>query len=76
MADRNKAAAGWSHTDEAKAKISEANRQREYHEHTPETKAKISQALTGRKQDPEVVARRAEGARRAWALKRAQEKIS
>ena len=56
---------GRTHSEESKVKRSEVLAGREIL-----WANKISEALKGRKQDPEVVARRAESCRKAWALKK------
>ena len=57
---------GRTHSDESKIKRSKSLAGREI-----EWAEKISNALKGRKQDPAVVAKRAESCRRAWAIKKA-----
>lgn len=56
---------GRNHSTESKKKRSESLAGREIL-----WADKISNALRGRKQDPEIVAKRAEACRRAWALKK------
>lgn len=56
---------GRTHSEQSKIKRSEALTGREI-----SWSDKISNALKGRKQDPAVVAKRAESCRRAWALKK------
>ncbi len=56
---------GRTHSEESKLKRSEVLTGREIL-----WSDKISASLKGRKQDPEVVARRAESCRKAWALKK------
>jgi hypothetical protein len=56
--------------DEVKLKISEANKARP--PRGDDWRRKISASLTGKKQSPELIAKRAAGVRAAWAIKKAK----
>jgi hypothetical protein len=72
MAARNVASAGWRHTEEARAKISDSNRNRTYLPRTEETKDKIRLTLTGRTQSEETIRKRSLSLKATWAKRRGQ----
>jgi len=85
-AARNKAAAGWKHTDEAKAKIAEASRTGGFKgkSHSDATRALIRDArsrqeptcgMEGKKQAEETRRKISEGVKRAWALRKRNEVV-
>lgn len=63
---RNVASTGWSHTDEARGKISAANMSRTYKPHSESTKNKIRESLTGKHPTEETLRKRSESLRAAW----------
>lgn len=58
-----KACSGWQHTEETKARISAAGRNRKPHVMTDEQRARISAAKRGTKYSPEACARMSEAAK-------------
>lgn len=73
VADRNRASAGWKHTEEALTKISAAGRTGAFKgkSHSEETRQKISAALKGRSPSEETLRKRSESLKRAWARRKA-----